>query len=97
MHEYEQYNKYSSNEGMRESGYSTEVKDKVSSEESDRKKEDIIKRVKKLQNLVLPLVQRDDGEDEQKGDIGWQSKVDRKILRIESSLDSVRKQWQIEM
>ena len=32
MHEYEQYNKYSSNEGMRESGYSTEVKDKVSSE-----------------------------------------------------------------
>ena len=40
-------------------------------------------RVKKLQNMVLPLVERNGGdEDEDKNEIGWQSRIDRKILRI---------------
>ena len=29
--------------------------------------------------------------------MGWQSKVERKLMRIESSLDGVRKEWEIEM
>lgn len=63
---------------------------------SDRKKEDIVQRVRKLQNMVLPLVERDREEEEQ-GEMGWQSKVERKLMRIESSLDAVRKEWEIEM
>jgi hypothetical protein len=64
---------------------------------SDRKKEDIVQRVRKLQNMVLPLVERDREEEEEQGEMGWQSKVERKLMRIESSLDAVRKEWEIEM
>ena len=60
------------------------------SQESRRKKEDIIKRVKNLQNMVLPLVEREE-EEEDKTDVGWQSKVERKMLKIESGMDSIRK------
>ena len=64
--------------------------DDAISQESRRKKEDIIKRVKNLQNMVLPLVERGE-EEEDKTDIGWQSKIDRKILKIESGMDNIRK------
>ena len=64
--------------------------DDVISQESRRKKEDIIKRVKNLQNMVLPLVERGE-EEEDKTDVGWQSKVERKMLKIESGMDSIRK------
>ena len=62
--------------------------------ESDRKKDDIIRRVKQLQNMVLPLVEKDE-RDEDRAEVGWQSKIERKMMRIESSLDNVRKEWQI--
>ena len=64
--------------------------------DSDRKKEDIIKRVNRLKDMVLPLVERD-GEEEERGDMGWQSKIDRKMLKIESGLDGVRQEWQIDI
>ena len=80
----------SSTDQFKESNYSVELRDDLSSEESIRKKEDIIKRVKNLQNIVLPLVERGE-EEEEKSDVGWQSKVDRKMLKIESGLDSIRK------
>ena len=64
--------------------------DDVISQESRRKKEDIIKRVKNLQNMVLPLVERGE-EEEDKTDVGWQSKIERKILKIESGMDNIRK------
>ena len=39
--------------------------------------------------MVLPLVEREEEED--KTDVGWQSKVERKMLKIESGMDSIRK------
>ena len=40
--------------------------------------------------MVLPLVEREE-EEEDKTDVGWQSKVERKMLKIESGMDSIRK------
>jgi hypothetical protein len=30
-------------------------------------------------------------------EIGWQSNIERKLIKIESNLDNIRKKWQIEM
>ncbi len=64
--------------------------------DDDKKKEEIMSRVKRLQDMVLPMVQRD-YNDEQMSEIGWQSNIERKLIKIESNLDNIRKKWQIEM
>jgi hypothetical protein len=40
--------------------------------------------------MVLPLVERDHEADDL-AEFGWQSKIERRLMRIESSLDGVRK------
>ena len=61
--------------------------------QSERKKEDLVQRVKELQNIVLPLVERDEEEGDARSELGWQSKIDRKMVRIENGLDGMRKEW----
>ena len=68
-----------------------------SQESNDQKKQDIMNRVKKLQNLVLPLVEKDGEEDEEKTDMGWQSKIERKLIKMEGQLDNVKKEWSINL
>ena len=55
----------------------------------------MMSRVKRLQDIVLPLIERD--KDEQMNEIGWQSNIERKLIKIESNFDKIRKEWQIEM
>jgi hypothetical protein len=50
--------------------------------------------VRRLQEIVLPLVEREDAEEEA-SEVGWQSKTERRMLKIESSLDAARKEWQL--
>ena len=53
-----------------------------------------MKRVRELQDKVMPLV---DGNDDDEPDAGFQSRIELKILRIESQLQMHRKEWQVEM
>lgn len=62
--------------------------------EDDKKKDEIMSRVKRLQDIVLPMVEREYNEEEANS-FGWQSSIERKLIKIESNLDNIRKEWEI--
>jgi Fe-S cluster biogenesis protein NfuA len=50
-------------------------------EERERKKEEMLKRIKEIQDRVMPLIENDNGYKADE-DIGWKSKLEQKIAKL---------------
>ena len=65
-------------------------------EEERRRQESAIKKVKELQDKVLPMV-RGNREEDDGVYIGWQSRIEQKLLRMEGQVENMRREMELEL
>ena len=66
-------------------------------EEERRRQESALKKVRELQDRVLPMVRGGGREDGEEVWVGWQSRVEQKLLRLEGQVDNMRREMELEL
>lgn len=65
-------------------------------EEERKRQESAMRKVRELQEKVLPMV-KPNREEEEGVWIGWQSRIEQKLLRLEGQVDNMRREMELEL
>ena len=56
-----------------------------------------MKKVRELQEKVLPMVRGGSREEEEGVWIGWQSRMEQKLLRVEGQVENMKREMELEL
>lgn len=57
----------------------------------------MMRRVKEIQDKVMPILKADTRKTNDDEDISWQNRMEERILKLETNLDSLEKSMQIQL
>lgn len=61
------------------------------------RKDEMMRRVKEIQNRVMPILKADSHRRAEDEDFTWHNKIEQRILKLETNLDSIQKEMQIQI
>ena len=56
---------------------------------AQKKKNEMMKRVKEIQDKVMPILKSESRKKPEDEDISWQNRMEQRILKLETNLDSL--------
>lgn len=65
-------------------------------EEKERKKEEMLKRVRQIQERVMPLIENDYNHKPDE-DFSWRTKIEQKVAKLETTVDAIEKTLEIKL
>ncbi len=67
-------------------------------EDKERKKEEMLRRVREIQEKVMPLIEdRNENGYKNEEDIGWRTKMEQKVTKLETAVDALQKALEIKL
>lgn len=64
-------------------------------EQQKRRKEDMMRRVEEIQKKVSPILKNQRNEADE--NYGWTNRMEQRILKLETNIDSIEKEMQIKI
>ena len=62
-----------------------------------KKRDDMMRRVKEIQEKVMPILKSDHRKTNEDDDISWQNRMEERMSRLETHLDELEKTMQIQL